>query len=85
MEFLLQWLDELDDVVAIVASQAERARRWLQTGMVLIAAAATLVTGVLLALAKPVLAPVLASLLVLSLLYRRQTQRSQTELAVANG
>lgn len=85
MEFLLQWLDEIDDFVIAVAAQAERLRRLALAFFVLLVAAATLAVGALMASANPAFAPLLAGLLLASLLYRRQAQRGQEEMTTASG
>ncbi len=85
MEIFLQWLDELDDVAAIVAAQRERVRRLCVSCLVAALALSVLAAAALLALAKPLLAPVLGGLLLLSILYRRQLQSSQTTTLIANG
>lgn len=84
MEIVLQWLDEIDDLVAIAAAQRERLRQAFIACLVSVACVATLAAAAVLAIAKPLLAPVLAGLLLLSLLYHRQLQSGRTQDLVAS-
>ena len=77
MERLLQWLDDLDDLVYMAGLVGERFRRALKsllmTGFVL----SIQIGGVLLALRHPPLAMAMAMLLFVSLLYHSVTSSHQ--------
>lgn len=70
MEFLLQWLDDLDDLVAAVALLGERLRRAVRGMLVLAAALGIQAAGMLLAFSRPPLAMALVCLLTVTWLYR---------------
>jgi hypothetical protein len=77
MERLIQWLDDLDDLVYMVGLVGERFRRGLRsllmTGFVL----TIQIGGVLLALRHPPLAMATAMLLFVSLFYHSVTSSHQ--------
>jgi len=77
MERLLQWLDDLDDLVYMAGPVGEGFRRALKsllmTGFVL----SVQIAGVLLALRHPPLAMAMATLLFVSLLYHSVTSSHQ--------
>lgn len=77
MERLMQWLDDLDDLVYMVGLVGERFRRGLRsllmTGFVL----SIQIGGVLLALRHPPLALATAMLLFVSLFYHSVTSSHQ--------
>ncbi|MDZ7642758.1 MAG: hypothetical protein U5K76_00050 [Woeseiaceae bacterium] len=71
MEFLLQWLDDLDDLVAAVALLGERLRRAVRgTPPAPAAALGIQAAGMLLAFSRPPLAMALVCLLTVTWLYR---------------
>lgn len=73
MEFLLQYLDEIDDLVGVFGLVAERLRRlalFLAAMLLLLAVA---VAGVWLALAHPPIAMATSTVLFVTLLYRSVT------------
>jgi len=73
MEIVMQWLDELDDLVAAIRLLAERMRNLLVALLLLAASLLGPVAGVLLALRHPPLAGATAMLLFVTLLYRSVT------------
>jgi len=79
MECVLQWLDNLDDLVNALRMQAESLRRICLALVTLIIGAAAAVGGAFLAALQPPLAFALASLLTVTVLYRG-TVRGATEL-----
>ena len=73
MEVVLQWLDDLDDLIAGVGLISERIRRFFLALFYLAIASLALVAGVLLALRHPPLASATAVILFVTLLYRSVT------------
>lgn len=73
MERVMQWLDDLDDLVAMVGLLSERIRNAACSLLLTAVALAVQIGGVLLALAHPPLALAMALLLAVSLLYRSAT------------
>lgn len=70
MEVLLQYLDDLDDVVGMFALAAERLRRAAQITLLAGITLATVLSVVMLALTQPPLALAAVSLLAVTMLYR---------------
>lgn len=70
MECVLQWLDNLDDLVSMLRMQVESFRRIALALVTLTAGGIVAVGGALLAALQPPLALALASLLTVSVLYR---------------
>ena len=69
MEFLLQYLDDLDDFVGMLALAAERIRRAARFLLLACVTLAVQVLGVMLALTQPPLALAVISLLAVGMLY----------------
>jgi hypothetical protein len=69
MERLLQWLDDLDDLVYMAGLIGERFRRVLKSLLMIGFVLSIQIGGVLLALRHPPLAMAMAMLLFVSLLY----------------
>lgn len=70
MECVLQWLDNLDDLVSVLRMQAESLRRIALAFLTFVAGGIAAVGGALLAVLQPPLAFAIASLLTVSVLYR---------------
>ena len=83
MERLVQYLDELEDIVCAVLTIGERIRRALQILFVLTASLLLQVLGVMLALARPSLALAAVALLVAGLLHHAAVAPSGHQLAVS--
>ncbi len=77
MERLVQWLDDLDDLVYMVGLVSERFRRSLKSLLLTGFALTIQIGGVLLALWHPPLAMAAAMLLFVSLLYHSVTSSHQ--------
>jgi hypothetical protein len=77
MELLIQWLDDLDDLVAAFGLYREQIRNALVTMLSTLFVLLVQVGGVILALAHPPLALAAALLLFVSLLYRSVTSSHQ--------
>ncbi|MGB5347239.1 MAG: hypothetical protein WBN23_13820 [Woeseia sp.] len=75
MEVVMQWLDELDDLVAMLAAKAENLRPLLRILGVALAAGTTLALGAATTLFQPVVAAATASLLGIAFLYKRAQDR----------
>jgi len=73
MERLMQYLDDVEDFVYAVALLAERARRFLQTALLLAASVIFQGLGVLLALSRPPMALAVVCLMTVAMLYRSVT------------
>jgi len=73
MERLIQLLDDLDDLIAMIGLVSERIRNAIYSLLVASVAVAVQIGGVLLALSHPPLALAMAILLFVSLLYRSVT------------
>ncbi|MDA0706005.1 MAG: hypothetical protein O2907_04460 [Proteobacteria bacterium] len=69
----MQWLDELDDLLAAVRLVSERIRSFLLGLSLLVFSALAPIAGVLLALRHPPLVMATAMLLFVTLLYRSVT------------
>jgi hypothetical protein len=80
MECLLQYLDDIDDLVGICGLVYERLRRLFLTLAVLLVSSALIVSGILLALVHPPMALATSILLFVTLLYRSVTLRSRDQL-----
>lgn len=70
MEFLLQYLDDLDDFLGMLALIAERIRRAFRALILMSITAAIHLAGFMLAIAKPPLALAVVSLVSVGMLYR---------------
>ena len=77
MERLIQWLDDLDDLVYMVGLVGERFRRGLMSLLMTGFLLTIQIGGVLLALRHPPLAMAIAMLLFVSLLYHSVTSSHQ--------
>jgi hypothetical protein len=73
MERLLQWMDDLDDLMGAIGLVYERLRRLLLTTLVLIIGLASVVSGVLLAHVHTRIALATCLILFVTLLYRMVT------------
>lgn len=73
MERLLQYLDDLDDLMGAIGLVYERLRRLLLTMLALIIGLASVVSGILLAHVHPRIALATCLLLFVTLLYRMVT------------
>ncbi|HWM27387.1 MAG TPA: hypothetical protein VNQ14_02935 [Woeseiaceae bacterium] len=83
MEFLLQYLDELDDFIGALALVAERLRRLLKALILMSVTFALLLFGVMLALTQPPLALAVISLLAVGMLYRAVVNHAVKALPVS--
>ena len=72
---MIQWLDELDDLIATICLVSERIRNFLRAFSFLAMSLFVQCAGVLLALRHPPLALAAAMLLFVTLLYRSVTVR----------
>jgi hypothetical protein len=70
MECLLQYLDDLDDFLGVLALAAERIRRTLNAIVLVCVSIGLQLFGVALALSQPPLALAAVSLLAVGMLYR---------------
>jgi hypothetical protein len=77
MERLVQWLDDLDDLVYMAGLFSERFRRGLRSLLMTIFVLIIQIGGVLLALRHPPLAMAIAMLLFVSLFYHSVTSSHQ--------
>jgi len=80
MEFVIQYLDDFDDLIGACALLYERLRRLFLTLAALIISLALIASGVLLALVHPPMALAMCSLLFVILLYRTVTAPSPDRL-----
>lgn len=80
MEFLLQYLDEIDDMVGVFGLVYERVRRLLFGLSAAVGSLALIVSGVWLALSHPPLALATCLLLLVTLLYRAVTSPAREPL-----
>lgn len=83
MEVLLQYLDDIDDIIGAIALLFERIRRALLTIFTLLMAATAVASGVLLALLHPRAALATCVLLLVALLYRMVTVQRPGQAPVA--
>lgn len=74
MEIVMQWMDDLDDLVAAIGLISERIRNFAIAVLMLATSLLLPVAGVTLALRHPPLALASAIILFVTLLYRRVTQ-----------
>jgi len=74
MEIFMQWLDELDDVIAAMRLVSERVFGFLLSLSLLAMSILAPIAGVLLALRHPPLAMATAMILFVTLLYRSVTE-----------
>ncbi len=70
MERLVQYLDDLEDLIYAAALKAERIRQALQFLLFMAASAALQVVGIFIALRNPPLAVAVVSLLLVGMLFR---------------
>ena len=80
MERLLQYMDDFDDVIGAFGLVYERLRGILMTIVTLLILAATISSGVLLAIWHPPIALAICALLFVALLYRAVTMPSSEPL-----
>jgi len=73
MERVLLYWDDLDDIVGAFALMAERIRRLLLFTLSAVLVAALQIGGILVALNQPPLALAIATILLVTLLYRETT------------
>ena len=71
MEIIMQWLDELDDLVAACAAKWDEIRRAILGLAVACLVLTAVVAGGAFALRQPAFAPFFASMLLVAALYRR--------------
>ena len=74
MERVIQWLDDLDDLIAAIGLLSERIRNFFLTLSFLVVSLLAQVAGIALALRHPPLALATAILLFVTLLYRSVTE-----------
>ncbi len=80
-ERALQWWDDLDDLVGVLALRSERIRHWCLFGVATLAFALLVLAGILLAFVEPPLALATTVLLLVVLMYRAVTERSTLEIS----
>ena len=73
MEKLIQWLDDLDDLIGVIGLAGERIRKILFASLLVGAAFLLQLGGILLALSHPPLALATAIIMFVTLLYRTVT------------
>jgi len=83
MEFLLQYMDDLDDFVGMLALAAERIRRSVEVLLLTCVTLAIQLFGVMLALTQPPLALAVISLLAVGLLYRAAVNHTTRAVTAA--
>ena len=83
MEFLLQYLDDLDDFVGMFALAAERTRRTVKAVLVMSVTLAVQLFRVMLALTQPPLALAVVSLLAVGMLYRAAVNHTTRPVTTA--
>jgi hypothetical protein len=81
MECLIQYLDEIEDLIYAVALKAERILMALKFLLFMSAATALQVTGILVALRYPPIALAMASLLSVGMLYHGAVNHSPNAYA----
>ena len=84
MEFLLQYLDDLDDFVGMFALAAERIRRTVKGLLLVSVTLAIQLFGVMLALIQPPLALAVVSLLAVGMLYRAAVNHTTKAVTAAD-
>ena len=82
MERIVQYLDELEDLVCAVLTLRERIRRALQFVAVIATSVSLQVLGVMLALAQPPLALAAVSLMVVGMLYKSVVSPAEHRLVL---
>ncbi len=83
MERIVQYLDELEDLVCAMLTMKERIRRALQILFVLITSLLLQALGILLALSQPPLALAAVSLLIVGMMYKSVTSPISRELVLS--
>ncbi len=78
MERLIQYLDELDDLIGMIGLVTERIRSLFLALLSCVSLVAVAVPGVWLALVNPPLALASSTILIVTLLYRTVTAPTQT-------
>ena len=73
MEIIVQWLDDLDDVISSMRLLSERLRSFCIALIFLASLLLVQIAGVLLALEHPPLASATATILLVTLMYRSAT------------
>jgi Flp pilus assembly protein TadB len=79
----MQWLDELDDLVSMVAAKSESLRRLLRLFGNALLAGTTLALGVAALFVQPLIATVAAALLAIAVVYQRAQQKDAVKLQPA--
>jgi len=79
----MQWLDDLDDLVAAIGLVGERIRNFLLATSLLAMSLLAQIGAVLLALRHPPLAMATAMILFVTLLYRAVTERRAPDIHAA--
>ena len=83
MERIVQYLDELEDLVCAMLTIKERIRRALQILVVLVTSLLFQALGILLALSQPPLALATVSLLIVGMMYKSVTSPISRELVLS--
>ena len=83
MERIVQYLDELEDLVCAMLTMKERIRRVLQILFVLITSLLLQALGILLAFSQPPLALAAVSLLIVGMMYKSVTSPISRELVLS--
>ncbi len=83
MERIVQYLDELEDLVCAMLTVEERIRRALQVLFVLVTSLLLQALGILLALSQPPLALAAVSLLIVGMMYKSVTSPISRELVLS--
>jgi hypothetical protein len=83
MEFLLRYLDDVDDFVGLLALAAERIRCTVKGLLLMSVTLAMQSLGVMLALVQPPLALAVVSLLAVGLLYRAAVNHTTRPVTAA--
>ena len=83
MERIVQYLDELEDLVCAILTVEERIRRALQILFVLVTSLLLQALGILLALSQPPLALAAVSLLIVGMMYKSVTSPISRELVLS--
>jgi hypothetical protein len=83
LERIVQYLDELEDLVCAMLTVEERIRRALQILFVLVTSLLLQALGILLALSQPPLALAAVSLLIVGMMYKSVTSPISRELVLS--
>ena len=83
MECLLQYLDDIDDFIGMLALAAERVRRLVKAAILVGATLCAQVFGILLALTQPPLALAAVTLISVGLLYRAAVNHTTKPVIVS--